>query len=211
MEYVGSSNLSENEQEELVNLCNEFLQEVRTAIQIYLDLISGCQQNLDMANQTTDILEKIGQAIGEERLDELRTPVLQETGIDPSNVLFNLKDRNSSNGINYQFASRMTIVYIFEIWEGCYREEIKRKLKIGDNQKLVAPIMGDLRLLRNSIVHNKGKAKRDVSKCEIIRDFSEHDSIEITPTRMGFIKKQISLLIESLKSSIPVETVWRIG
>ncbi|MFM5888607.1 MAG: hypothetical protein ACKPFD_02540 [Dolichospermum sp.] len=113
MEYVGSSNLSENEQEELVNLCNEFLQEVRTAIQIYLDLISGCQQNLDMANQTTDILEKIGQA-------------------------------------------------------------------------------------------------RDVSKCEIIRDFSEHDSIKITPTRMGFIKKQISLLIESLKSSIPVETVWRI-
>lgn len=204
------SDLSENEQEELVGSCNEFFQEVRKAIQIYLDLMSGCQLNLELANETTDVLEEIGQIIGEERLGELRTSVLQGTGVNPSNILFELKHRNSSNSINYQFASRMTIVYIFEIWEGHYRKEIERKLGIRDNQKVMAPIMGDLRILRNSIVHNKGKAKSNVSKCEIIKGFSEDDSIEITPARMDFIREQISILVESLKSWIPDGTVWRV-
>lgn len=88
------------------------------------------------------------------------------------------KNRNSPNGLNYQFIGNMGLIALYQYWEDNYRAIIARDLGKTKND-LQVPIMGDLRILRHSIIHHNGIALADVKQCQILSWYSEGDEIFI--------------------------------
>ena len=69
-------------------------------------------------------------------------------------------EANSEHGINYQQHSRAILIFVFTFWEDEMRPKLaKASSKEIDEIKL--DIMGDLRILRNVILHSKGVLKKD--------------------------------------------------
>lgn len=81
-----------------------------------------------------------------------------------------LKERLGSDGSNVTKAAEAAVVFVYQLWEEKYRWNLSGRdgLPLG---KIDSDIMGDLRLLRNSIIHNKGIAKDDIVRCKIITKF----------------------------------------
>ena len=100
-----------------------------------------------------------------------------------------LKKRNTEGGTNWQFVARMCLVAIYQFWEDHYRGEIARCCGLHQSQ-IESDLMGDLRRLRGSIIHNNGIAVRDVEKCKILRWFKPGDATYVTPAMyVEFVKE----------------------
>lgn len=72
-------------------------------------------------------------------------------------------EANSEGGSNAQQHSQAVLIFIFTYWE----DEIRPRLAAARNVELHeigSDIMGDLRILRNSILHPKGILRRDKEK-----------------------------------------------
>jgi hypothetical protein len=78
------------------------------------------------------------------------------------------------------------IVYVFTAWEHEYRPRIAKAhgVEAGD---LKVPLFGDIRLLRNDVVHHHGIATSDNSgKCELLGHWVTVDeAINVTPERLA--------------------------
>ncbi len=108
-----------------------------------------------------------------------------------------VKARNRDDGGNYLILGANCVVALYSYWEEYLRIEVgiaKGVLEAGAtnneetqkilNQHVVSDIWGDLRHLRNSIVHKNGVATADVAKCKIIRCFLPGDKIELDFDKM---------------------------
>lgn len=106
-----------------------------------------------------------------------------------------LKRRNDADGENYVQASQNLIVTLFAYWEVKHRAALASSLGIETNQLLV-PVMGDLRLLRNDIVHCGGQLQRSsASKLEVIEG--------LTPdTRIHLRKEQVFALVRAIREAV---------
>ena len=102
---------------------------------------------------------------------------------------------------NESFLSSMFIVFIFQIWEDVYRKKIALSLKITPNDVKI-PIMGDINKIRNSIIHNRGVANKDINKCEILKQFRYGDKIIFTSELLWQIKKEIEMGFEMFEKEI---------
>lgn len=107
------------------------------------------------------------------------------------------KKRNEKNGHNCKVIGRLCIVDIYSFWEDHYREKVaeSRGLSKGD---LLSDIMGDIRLIRNSIVHHRWIALPEISKCKLLTWFSEGDSIEFTEKQFEEVIAQVYAYIDGL-------------
>jgi len=101
-----------------------------------------------------------------------------------------LKDRLSPRGFNIQRAAEATIILTYHVWDERYRSNCVKKdgRPIG---KINSDIFGDLRLIRNSIIHNKGVATPDVERCKIFKKFTTGDRIILTDEDMFSILRSI--------------------
>lgn len=108
----------------------------------------------------------------------------------------NLKIRNSVNGENHRAIANIYVVQIYQSWDDCYRKQIAdlMGLKI---KELQSNIMGDLRLIRHSIIHNRSIAQEEIEKCTILNWFSEGSEIFITPQQFEAI---ISYIYDDMKN-----------
>lgn len=111
-----------------------------------------------------------------------------------------VKARNSPGGTNFTTLGQLCLVSFDVFWNEYLRQEYviaKGHLDRdeSDNSDVQArlrehashDLWGDLRLLRNSIVHNKGIATSDVARCKLIKWFKPGGSISITPEYMRAI------------------------
>ncbi len=111
-----------------------------------------------------------------------------------------VKARNRENGQNSFILGANCIVALYSYWEEYLRVEIgiaKGVLDSGAinneksreilNQHVVYDIWGDLRHLRNSIVHNNGVAYSKITGCKIIRCFKPEDKVELDFEKMHAI------------------------
>lgn len=94
-----------------------------------------------------------------------------------------LRDRNNPGGLNHKILSDSVIENIYSIWNDEYRPHLARLIEI-EIKELSSEIFGDIRLIRNSIVHHGGIAKKEVEKCKVINFFKEGDKITFTDRRM---------------------------
>lgn len=101
-----------------------------------------------------------------------------------------MKGRISENGCNYLLLGNLCIVSAYSYWEEYLRIEIgiafgvlrkgsknSEKTRKILNKYVKSDFWGDMRCLRNSIVHNNGIANSDMSKCKIIKYFSPGQKI----------------------------------
>ena len=67
---------------------------------------------------------------------------------------------NSEFGVNYQQHSQAILVFIFTYWEDEIRPRLASSISV-DISKINSDIMGDLRVLRNVILHSKGVLRKE--------------------------------------------------
>lgn len=106
--------------------------------------------------------------------------------------------RNAEKGMNQWFAGNMLVVNIFAFWEHFHRKRIAPLLGKEAND-IRAPIMGDLRLYRHSILHGNGKATADIRNCEVLKWYAKGESIFLDPEKVREIIRHIKTFIRDLK------------
>lgn len=107
--------------------------------------------------------------------------------------------RNTQAGSNFRFIGNMCLISIYQYWEDDYRKKIAKLLHKKKND-LKEPIMGDIRELRNSIIHHKAIALPEVKKCTLLKWYQEGDEIFINKEQFKEIIKHIRAYINQLKS-----------
>lgn len=111
-----------------------------------------------------------------------------------------VKARNAPGGANFTTLGQLCLASFYDFWNDYLRREYviaKGHLDRDESCKTVVEaclrehashdLWGDLRLLRNSIVHNKGIATSRVAGCKLIKWFKPGDPISITPEYMRAI------------------------
>lgn len=91
------------------------------------------------------------------------------------------KARNTPDGANARLMANLCLVAIYQWWEERFRPNIA-EFMARDPKEIVCPVMGDLRLIRISIIHGKSIAKPNIKSCQVLRWFREGDEIIITQT-----------------------------
>lgn len=86
------------------------------------------------------------------------------------------KERNEINGKNYKIIATLCIVQIYQYWENYYRKEIADEM---GKKNLEVDIMGDLKYFRESIIHHRGIAIKNIKKCKILKWYQEGERINI--------------------------------
>jgi hypothetical protein len=71
--------------------------------------------------------------------------------------------RLGPGGPSQRLIGQMCVVLIFSLWEDRFRARIARSMGRPKNA-LELPVMGDVRLLRNDVVHHDGKMTRRTAK-----------------------------------------------
>ncbi len=84
-------------------------------------------------------------------------------------------EANSEFGVNYQQHSQAILVFIFTYWEDEIRPRLASSISVEPSE-IKSDIMGDLRILRNVILHSKGILKKEKHRSlKKIKDMFEID------------------------------------
>jgi hypothetical protein len=108
-----------------------------------------------------------------------------------------LKRRNLAGGLNDVFIANMCLVAIFSYWEDHYRAHIARAMGRAKND-LKAPVFGDIRLIRNSIIHHRAIALAEIEHCEVLRWFMEGASIAISTDQFRQLASEVNKFLDNL-------------
>ena len=109
------------------------------------------------------------------------------------------KERNSEKGINSRFVGNMCVIAIYQYWENYFRQKIANLLNRTNKNELTSDIMGDLKILRHSIIHHRSIALREVENCKLLRWFKEGDDIFIDKNMMQYIVFQVKSYLRALR------------
>lgn len=93
------------------------------------------------------------------------------------------KKQNSPEGENYRFIGNMALITIYEYWDNLCRNKLASHHRVKQKQ-IRSQIFGDLRILRNSIVHHRGIALPEVEKCKKFNWYKTDDAIFINGDKM---------------------------
>jgi len=112
------------------------------------------------------------------------------------------KERNSEKGINSRSVGNMCVIAIYQYWEDYFRQKIANLLNRTNKNELASDIMGDLKILRRSIIHHRGIALKEVENCKLLRWFKEGDDIFIDKDMMKDIIFQVKSYLRALRGEV---------
>lgn len=123
--------------------------------------------------------------------------------------------RNEPGGSNFTTLANVCIVTLYDYWDNYLRREYckakgyHKAARKDLREQASFDLWGDIRLLRNSIVHNRGTATDKMQDCKVIRFFEPGDLIAISPQQMRakfleLYRFRNYLHAESLKKT----TIW---
>ena len=191
----------------LLELFWEFSAEIETLHTLYLDSISGYlilnERLLVEQDEVRTILGK-HEFASEEFQDTCSMSYKELCGKDfhpvsmtPVMKQGDIKSRTKENGKNYLLLGSQCVVAAYTYWEEYLRIEIGKAMNVlpADatntpetrkilNLHVTSDFWGDMRLLRNSIVHSRGKGHSDLSKCKVLTWFKPGDEIELDYQKM---------------------------
>jgi len=91
-----------------------------------------------------------------------------------------LASRLAPEGVAARQAGHQWVVHVFSMWEHGYRPRLAAARGV-DTDDVKIPVLGDLRLIRNDVVHHRGIATADSSgKCQQLRWFSVGEDMLVT-------------------------------
>jgi len=152
--------------EDFDDVIRDFIEIVNQQVGAYMDALAGfaghhahVERQVNRANRPTAA-----------RMDSTGTPIVVWTSYeDPSkpdivhNRIIRASDylaANASGGTNEQQYARAIIVFLFTYWEDEIRSRLATASGVTPNE-IRADVMGDLRILRNVILHSKSIIRSD--------------------------------------------------
>ena len=172
---------------QLMQEANEFLSFVNRIDGLYVDAIFGFERNADFAEERQyKYMHKAAerqQHVSLEMLDRAvwqynRTAEGQGARLQHQTTFGDFKARNGLTGPNARFFASLCVASVFHYWEDFFRQRIADALGVK-KEAIKIPILGDLRLYRQAIVHNNGIATRDMKRCTEIDWFEQGQLIEL--------------------------------
>lgn len=192
----------------LNKLSDEFSEKLEQQHVYYLDSISGFSAIYDRIvskqKRIQEFLEH-DKDFTDEFMDLCTTSYKEISGKDhiPMSLSFGMlqgdvKHRTKENGINTLICGANCLVSLYSYWQDYLRREIAiamglikgemNKLEETEILKNIAfDIWGDIRFLRNSIIHNNSIAISDVRNCKILRFFQPGNRVDLDFERMRII------------------------
>ena len=143
------------------DVIREYIDFVNKQVGVYMDALAGFAGHHTRVERQ---VHRINRAVNSHIDNTGQRVIVYASYEDPSqpDVIHNRIIRasdyiaaNSKDGSNAQQHSQAVLVFLFAYWE----EEIRPRLatlKRVESREIESDIMGDLRLLRNDILHNKG-------------------------------------------------------
>jgi hypothetical protein len=183
----------------LVEIMTEYFEVVDEIFGFYLDSVTGYNYLLE---QFTSSQQKLATRLGYsiEYLDTLSfsyghgDPNLPDSHVFHDTTQGEFKSRIQKNGPSYYQIAQLCLSQIYQYWEDHYREQVAESLNLGKNE-IKVDIFGDLRLIRNSIIHNRGYAMSEIVKCKKITWLKPGEPIWITEANLtdivGWIKADL--------------------
>jgi len=113
------------------------------------------------------------------------------------------KERNSEKGVNSRFIGNMCVIAIYQYWEDYFRQKIANLLNVTNRNELKSDIMGDLKILRRSIIHHRSIALREVENCKLLGWFKKGDDIFFDDNMMQYIVFQVKSYLKALRGIEP--------
>ena len=105
------------------------------------------------------------------------------------------KARNAKGGANHIRAGQLLVVLLYEYWESEHRSKVAMVLGV-DRDVLKVPFIGDLRLLRQDVIHHQGIVRPEtVKKLEVLGGFTQDAAIALSG-------EQVEDLIVGLKAAL---------
>lgn len=204
----------------------EFVDVVDFQFGIYLDSCAGFREIHESTKKIQlEFIEKLKVDDPKKANMEYMDSVFKFYGVGDPNDLQNViwhkvtqkefKERTAKNGINDKTACRNCIVLIYEFWETEYRNRVSQALSVERDTILIS-IIGDLRLIRHAVLHNKSRVTNDmVSKTEVINGFNEGQEIYFPDNIMydiiQVIKGAMDKLVVQYTGEDPKHrTVWHV-
>lgn len=155
--------------ESVEQVIRQYIDFVNNQVGVYMDALAG------FAGHYTRIelkVQRILRKANSRRDDKGHQVLVYASYEDPSqqisihNRIIRARDylsANSPGGSNEQQHSQAVLVFLFTYWEDEIRPRLA-KLKNIELQEIRSNIMGDLRILRNVILHSKGIIRREKHK-----------------------------------------------
>ena len=91
----------------------------------------------------------------------------------------------------------MCTVWIYQCWEDHSRKEIATALGCKKND-ILSPVFGDLRKLRNAIIHNLGVSTSDLEKTEVLDPFKRGAPLYLNEEHLRIIVESIHGYLDTL-------------
>jgi hypothetical protein len=112
-----------------------------------------------------------------------------------------MKERLKDNGANTVLLGRQCLVSAYAYWEEYLRPEVGKALGVIAanangrteksrkilNENVKEDFWGDIRYIRNAIVHNNGTATSEIAKCRVLRWFMAGQPIDLRLEHMTVI------------------------
>lgn len=109
-----------------------------------------------------------------------------------------IKRRLEPSGQNEQFMGNMTLITLFHIWNDEYRKAFASALGIR-SEDLKVDVFGDMRIIRNSIVHNSSIATTEIEKCNTLKWFKHKEKIAVTSDMIMDMYKHIHNFLKEME------------
>jgi hypothetical protein len=168
-----------------------FLEEVNEIFGFYFDVSMACHFCLEkivsvqaQSGQTDDLPFLVGDGPPQGSHEEQVRNSLHDS------TLGALKTRLKDGGLDLQKAGASAVIFVYHLWDEKYRGKISGP---DGKPKVNSDIMGDLRLIRRSIIHNKGLAAPDVARCKIFTRFKPGEQIIL-------LKQDIHAIIRAIRA-----------
>ncbi|MCK5492113.1 MAG: hypothetical protein KAJ14_03275 [Candidatus Omnitrophica bacterium] len=155
--------------EKLDDIIREYIDFINNQVGVYMDALAGFEGHHVRIERQVHRISKITGS----KIDENGKRIVMRTSYeDPSqpdiihNRIIRASDyiaANSRGGANEQQHAQATIVFIFTYWEEEIRPRLSRSRSV-ELSKINSDIMGDLRILRNVILHSKAIINPDKYK-----------------------------------------------
>jgi hypothetical protein len=175
-------------------IIQQFIDFINKQCGVYMDSMAGFSgHNIKVKRQVARAMRPVKKEIGADGI-----PVIVHTSYEvqgePDVVMHrtvratDFLEANASNGDNEKQQARSILVFIYTFWEKEYRPRLAACKNIEVNE-IRSDILGDIRILRNSILHEKGVVKKDKHKG---------------------LKKLSSLISENEELHLPYESMHKI-
>ena len=196
------------------DVVKEFIDFVNLQVGVYMNSIAGFSgAKISMERQVARVLRaqsrkkdaRGDQVITHQSFEDPQSPDVVHSRITTAG---NFIEENSLGGINQRQLSYSVIVFIYTYWEDEIRPRLARAAGI-EIKSVRCEIMGDLRCIRNSILHTKGVFRPEWhGKLLVLKEcFAVDEQIEISYELMHQIfvkiKQRCAKLIFEWLGAVP--------